>query len=658
MQTQPFFIQELLHLAIKLVKEGKKDEAGAVLVRILKEDKRNAEAWYLTSFTAKTQSERIQGLEHALKINPKYEVAQKRLKKLRANKSVTDTLPKAISAKENRFSIWLILLIVVLIMSTLAFVLLLANLVNRPSSRSVASEAQSTAVPSCPVYVEAALNAIDANCAATGRNQVCYGNFRLLGTARENIANFVFEQPGDITNFDDLQNLSLISNMSDGEWGIALLELQANLPDTFPGQNVTFLLFGDIRIDNSTELTHTDDNVRAFYFRSGIGDAPCSEAPASGILIQTPNGVAMIQMRINNVDIEFNSTIFLQAQPNNEMIVNGIDGNTQVTAMGIKRNIPSGSRTRISLDSSGTASSAPSRPEPYTLVDLSELPLSNLKRKVSIASPLEQAALSQILFVAQTSNQQRQIYLMDGSGENIQRITNYFPSDADNATWVFDGQHLGFVSYTNGIPNVYTIDANGDDIQLFVENAAYPAWSPDGTKFAFASNRDGNLELYMMDLTSSERIIERLTNNPLADTSPSWSPDSAQIAYIVSSGFQDSSAEIYLINSNGSNNRRLTNNDFYDGPVSWSPDSTRMVFSRSSFFTNLVVMNADGTNEQILPTDGFQNNFPDWSPDGNLIAFISNRDGNQEIYIMNPDGSNQQRLTSTSADEFYPVWRP
>ena len=50
--------------------------------------------------------------------------------------------------------------------------------------------------------------------------------------------------------------------------------------------------------------------------------------------------------------------------------------------------------------------------------------------------------------------------------------------------------------------------------------------------------------------------------------------------------------------------------------------------------------------------------FPRWSPDGMRIAFLSNRDGNSEIYVMNADGSDVTNLTNSPGNELYPVWSP
>lgn len=106
----------------------------------------------------------------------------------------------------------------------------------------------------CSALVQQAISAVENACADTGRNQACYGNISLIATPREGAQNFIFEQQGDLVNVADLQTLRLQSlDPAENIWGIALMKLQANLPDTLPGQNVTFLMFGDVEIQNAVE---------------------------------------------------------------------------------------------------------------------------------------------------------------------------------------------------------------------------------------------------------------------------------------------------------------------------------------------------------------------------------------------------------------------
>lgn len=69
-------------------------------------------------------------------------------------------------------------------------------------------------------------------------------------------------------------------------------------------------------------------------------------------------------------------------------------------------------------------------------------------------------------------------------------------------------------------------------------------------------------------------------------------------------------------------------------------------------------MNADGSNITRLTNNEASDSDPTVSPDGSRIAFISDRDGNREVYVMNADGSEQTRLTTSDADEWTPIWSP
>jgi WD40 repeat protein len=116
---------------------------------------------------------------------------------------------------------------------------------------------------------------------------------------------------------------------------------------------------------------------------------------------------------------------------------------------------------------------------------------------------------------------------------------------------------------------IYVMDANGANQTRLTNNAAHdlrPNWSPDGTKIAFDSNRDGNFEIYVMNADGTNQI--RLTTHLAHDYSPAWSPDGAQIAFTSE---RDGNAEIYVMNADGTDQTRLTNNVAGDFDPDWQP---------------------------------------------------------------------------------------
>ncbi len=171
-------------------------------------------------------------------------------------------------------------------------------------------------------------------------------------------------------------------------------------------------------------------------------------------------------------------------------------------------------------------------------------------------------------------------------------------------------------------------------------------------KIAFASNRDGNYEIYLMNSDGTGQV--RLTNNPGFDGSPSFSPDGRRIAFVSENA---DGYGIKVMNADGSNQISLTNNFAGDTDPQWSPDGTKIVFTRLTHTTSpseIFVMNADGGNLTRLTTiSPAFDSYPSWSPDGSKIVFVCD---DFHICVMNDDGSNRVTLTSFYYAE--PRWSP
>ena len=220
----------------------------------------------------------------------------------------------------------------------------------------------------------------------------------------------------------------------------------------------------------------------------------------------------------------------------------------------------------------------------------------------------------------------------------------------------FDDSSTG--AYTLTLQMEQGLDGSGGDwvagtiSRLTTDGGRLPTWSPDGRYIAFASWRDGNGEIYVMDSDGSNP--RNLTNNSALDVSPSWSPDGRHIAFVSE---RDGDREIYVMDSDGSNPRRLTNHLDWDRGPSWSPDGRHIAFtSWRAGNEEIYVMGSDGTNPRRLTDNSVVEVSPTWSPDGRHIAFTSWRAGNGEIHVMDSDGSNIRRLTDNSAPDWDPTW--
>ena len=118
-----------------------------------------------------------------------------------------------------------------------------------------------------------------------------------------------------------------------------------------------------------------------------------------------------------------------------------------------------------------------------------------------------------------------------------------------------------------------------------------------GSKIAYSLTdvNNYNMDIYTINPDSTGRV--RLTDHPATDWVPAWSPDGSKIAFRTD---RDGDREIYLMNADGSDKVNLTNDPAFDGlnPGAWSPDGSKIAFhsDRKGGRLDVWVMNADGTN--------------------------------------------------------------
>lgn len=150
---------------------------------------------------------------------------------------------------------------------------------------------------------------------------------------------------------------------------------------------------------------------------------------------------------------------------------------------------------------------------------------------------------------------------------------------------------------------------------------------------AFASNRDGDSEIYLMNADGSEPT--RLTFSATSDSFPVLSPNGKQILWHTN---RDGNFEIYVMNSDGTGTTRLTEAPLADTNADWSPNGKQIAFhserDTGPSASDIYVMNADGTGQTRLTNAPGADRNPDWSPNGKHLLFNSDRDGNAEIYVM------------------------
>lgn len=346
-------------------------------------------------------------------------------------------------------------------------------------------------------------------------------------------------------------------------------------------------------------------------------------------------------------------------------------------------------------------------------------PVGSLPAGADVGQPPEpawdilQSSEAWVVLLVEREAQQQRVRIMrfyhpraaGASGDGAESLTKdgqpAEPHASKSTKSAADGQNIVFVSFrdrgdevelTN--PNIYRMDASGDAQTNLTPGDAFdddPSWSPDGAKIVFVSNRDGNREIYVMGADGSN--VTRLAKGPGAAIEPDWCPTGDGIAFVRNDA-------IWRMDTNGANPQALTSGEGDDKAPLWSPDGRWILFEKwaprdeqapqlwkvrrdGSSVKQLThdragalwacwspdsqwiayttgrgqiwKMRADGSAKTQL-TDGGPDFRPTWSPDGKSIAFVSERDGNKEIYRMRAGGQDQTNLTRHEATDRQPRW--
>lgn len=206
-----------------------------------------------------------------------------------------------------------------------------------------------------------------------------------------------------------------------------------------------------------------------------------------------------------------------------------------------------------------------------------------------------------------------------------------------------------------GQPTVPPTPINLDDVITTPTTA--PQTSGGTGAIVYASDRDGNLNLYHLDLASGEEM--QLTDDSLNETGADFSPDGSQIVYYAYTG--SGAADLWVMNADGSNQRQLTDTDANERVASWSPDGTQLAYHSDADgdYEIYILDVATGTGRPITSNENIDDLAPAWSPDGALIAFHSDENNNfNEIFVMQPDGSERRQVTDGQWNAAFAGWSP
>lgn len=284
-----------------------------------------------------------------------------------------------------------------------------------------------------------------------------------------------------------------------------------------------------------------------------------------------------------------------------------------------------------------------------------------------------------IAFVALTNPGQPEnydVFSVNPDGTGIEQLTDD-PAPEYGPAWSPDGTKIAFArerrddSGGEVSTSIYVMNADGSDVQRVTAGEGVhdgsPSWSPDGSMIAFSSNRKGFSDIWLVnaDGTGLRQLTDLSEKGVDYASLDAWSPDGSVIAFRRSPLEPSDELKpqgIWLVDVGSGELLQLTSGPILDEDASWSPDARRVAFSRkirteTAVYTDVYVANLDDGTEISLTRGGD----PAWSPDGTRIAFSGGHPRELGIYLMDADGSNVVRVPTPpelGSSAISPAWQP
>ncbi len=320
------------------------------------------------------------------------------------------------------------------------------------------------------------------------------------------------------------------------------------------------------------------------------------------------------------------------------------------------------------------------------------------------------ACQGRLAFVGRSDGEQ-DIFVINADGSGLTNVTNGGGPE-DSPSWSPDGTRIVFSRHV-GNSDIYTIRLDGSDLVRLTDEPSReyaPAWSPDGRLVIFGSTRGSTTEILVVSVEGGTTVplTGSAAHKPDFAWSPEGSPGGEHIAFTMLDGYNQ--GDVFVIaapdetGAGGSSATNLTQHAAHDCCVDWAPDGEWLLFlssrsnkgagqdlrttallvradpgsdlSRSSGVVrplttavpeqprDIYIIRKDGS-ELTRVTDGVGHaRHATWSPDGRSIAFVSDRDGNDEIYVMllaegaGVAAGELSRLTQSPEDNSHPTWSP
>jgi Tol biopolymer transport system component len=235
------------------------------------------------------------------------------------------------------------------------------------------------------------------------------------------------------------------------------------------------------------------------------------------------------------------------------------------------------------------------------------------------------------------------LYLVNVRSGDERLLADVSDYDLD-PVFSMDGTEVLFDTSPNGFAQLHLVSSVGGESRPISDVgdgwATFPAWSPNGETIVYSCGRPSYEESDLCLLSPTGEHLGLLGGeSPTIEIEASWSPDGTTVAFASN---RSGGSDVYLIDVENGRVTRLTDDPVHDADPAWSPDGSRIAFtSHRDGAPHICVMTPDGS-DAVCRTEGIQ---PSWSPDGGMLAFYRDTPTGTRIFIAGADGSRLMQIT-------------
>jgi dipeptidyl aminopeptidase/acylaminoacyl peptidase len=284
----------------------------------------------------------------------------------------------------------------------------------------------------------------------------------------------------------------------------------------------------------------------------------------------------------------------------------------------------------------------------------------NLKALISAGaiSGVDVSPDGRTVVFASSAGGRPKLYLRDVSDGPRIRPLETGREGATQPRWSPQGGLISFLQDVGGDENyrICVVDPNGGALRDLTQKRGKlhenHSWAADGSRIAFVSNRDGQFDVYWVDVATAE--VHRVTDHPSVHHSPEFSPDGRRLSFCSNRSSLRGNWDTFVISADGGDERKVTRHEgeademsYYAGQrPTWSRDGSSILLSSStSGFYNISAIDVESLAQTPLVDMPHDVVNAQRSPDGGRLAYVVNQDGNLIIYVKELDSGNCRAIS-------------